>query len=213
MNNDLFRQLEEERIIAILRGLPKDKAADVAGALNAAGVVFAEITLNTEGALEMISKWREGFGDRMRIGAGTVIDLNSAKEAIAAGAEYLVTPNLDEEVIGYALEQGVGVFPGAMTPTEIVRAWKAGATAVKIFPMGSLGIDYFKEIRAPLNSIPMIPTGGVRLGNIQDFFAAGATAVGMGSTIVNLDLVHNSRYEEIITNASALVQAAKSCNK
>lgn len=210
MNNDLFKELEQERIISILRGLPKDKVVDVARALHEAGVVFAEITLNTEGALDMISKWKESFGDVMRIGAGTVIDLKSAREAIAAGAEYLVTPNLDEEVVSYACEQGVGVFPGAMTPTEIVRAWKAGATAVKIFPMGSLGLDYFKEIRAPLNSIPMIPTGGVRLGNIQDFFAAGATAVGMGSTIVNLDLVHAGRFAEIISNASSLVQAAKS---
>ncbi|MNN72785.1 KHG/KDPG aldolase [compost metagenome] len=103
------------------------------------------------------------------------------------------------------------MFPGAMTPTEIVAAWKAGATAVKLFPMASLGIGYLKEIRAPLDQIPLIVTGGVRLDNIGDFFAAGSTAVGLGGSLVNGELLREERYDQIEKNAAAMVQAVKTC--
>ncbi|WP_019637976.1 bifunctional 4-hydroxy-2-oxoglutarate aldolase/2-dehydro-3-deoxy-phosphogluconate aldolase [Paenibacillus fonticola] len=206
----VFEQLQRERIIAILRNVPENQADALVEALARAGVVFVEATLNSAGALAMISRWRECYGDRMRIGAGTVIDLNRAREAVAAGAQYLISPNLDEAVIDYAREQAVDVYPGAMTPSEIVRAWNAGATAVKVFPMASLGLAYLQEIRAPLDHIPMISTGGVRLDNIQQFLAAGVTAVGLGGSIANLALVREGRFDEIERNAAALVQAAKS---
>ncbi|WP_435921036.1 bifunctional 4-hydroxy-2-oxoglutarate aldolase/2-dehydro-3-deoxy-phosphogluconate aldolase [Paenibacillus sp. DYY-L-2] len=209
MTTPLMELLEQEKIVAILRGIPKERGLDVAEALCKGGIVFAEVTLNTEGALDIISKWRERFGPKMRIGAGTVLDVEAAKEAVCAGAEYLVSPNLDEEVIEYALEKGVGVFPGAMTPTEIVKAWKAGATAVKVFPMATLGVGYLKEIRAPLDRIPLIATGGVRLDNIGEFLAAGATAVGLGGCLANPALIREGRYEAITQNAMDLVHAVK----
>lgn len=204
-----FEQLKQERIIAILRHVPDAQADGLIAALDRAGVVFVEATLNSDGALGMISRWREQYGDRMRIGAGTVLDVNMAKEAVSAGAEYLIAPNLDEAVVNYAREQSIDVYPGAMTPSEIVRAWSAGATAVKIFPMASMGLGYFREIRAPLSHIPMIATGGVRLDNIHQFFQAGATAVGLGGSIVNMDLVKEGRFDEIERNAALLVQAAR----
>ncbi|GAA0134335.1 bifunctional 4-hydroxy-2-oxoglutarate aldolase/2-dehydro-3-deoxy-phosphogluconate aldolase [Paenibacillus sp. YSY-4.3] len=204
-----FEQLKQERIIAILRHVPDDRADGLIAALARAGVVFVEATLNSDGALGMISRWREQFGDRMRIGAGTVLDLNMAKEAVSAGAEYLISPNLDEAVVNYAREQSIDVYPGAITPSEIVRAWNVGATAVKIFPMASMGLAYLREIRAPLSHIPMIATGGVRLDNIHEFFQAGATAVGLGGSIVNMALVKEGRFDEIERNAAALVQAAR----
>lgn len=204
-----FEQLKQERIIAILRHVPDEQADGLIAALDRAGVVFVEATLNSAGALGMISRWREQYGDRMRIGAGTVLDVNMAKEAVSAGAEYLIAPNLDEAVVNYAREQSIDVYPGAMTPSEIVRAWNAGATAVKIFPMASMGLAYLREIRAPLSHIPMIATGGVRLDNIHQFIQAGATAVGLGGSIVNMDLVKEGRFDEIERNAALLVQAAR----
>ncbi|MUG45732.1 bifunctional 4-hydroxy-2-oxoglutarate aldolase/2-dehydro-3-deoxy-phosphogluconate aldolase [Paenibacillus woosongensis] len=204
-----FEQLKQERIIAILRHVPDERADGLIAALDRAGVVFVEATLNSDGALGMISRWREQYGDRMRIGAGTVLDVNMAKEAVSAGAEYLIAPNLDEAVVNYAREQSIDVYPGAMTPSEIVRAWNAGATAVKIFPMASMGLAYLREIRAPLSHIPMIATGGVRLDNIHQFIQAGATAVGLGGSIVNMDLVKEGRFDEIERNAALLVQAAR----
>ncbi len=210
MTASLLDRLKAEKIIAILRGVPKEQGDAIAEALSLGGIVFAEVTLNTEGALEMISDWREKFGDRMKIGAGTVLDLEGAKEAAQAGAEYLVSPNLDEAVVAYALERGIAVFPGAMTPTEIVKAWKAGATAVKVFPMGTLGVGYIKEITAPLDRIPLIATGGVRLDNIHSFLEAGATAVGLGGCLVNPPLVREKRYDIMTQNAADMVRAVRS---
>ncbi|RCX17000.1 2-dehydro-3-deoxyphosphogluconate aldolase/(4S)-4-hydroxy-2-oxoglutarate aldolase [Fontibacillus phaseoli] len=210
MTTALLERLKEEKIVAILRGVPKEKACNIAEALCCGGIVFTEVTMNTKGAIDMISGWREKFGERMKIGAGTVLDLEEAKEAVRAGAEYLVSPNLDEKVVDFARSNNIGVFPGAMTPTEIVRAWKAGATAVKVFPMATLGVGYLKEIRASLNHIPMIATGGVRLDNIHGFMEAGATAVGIGGYLVHSALVREGRYETIKQNAVDLVRAVKS---
>ncbi|WEK55523.1 MAG: bifunctional 4-hydroxy-2-oxoglutarate aldolase/2-dehydro-3-deoxy-phosphogluconate aldolase [Candidatus Cohnella colombiensis] len=209
MSSDLMNVLEKEKIVVILRGIPIDKADATAKALADGGIVLLEVTLNTDGALGIISSFREKFSDRLRIGAGTVLDIGQAKEAVAAGAEYLISPNLDEEVIHYGVEHGVEVWPGTMTPTEIVRAYKAGASAVKLFPMGFLGIDYLKEIRAPLNHIPMIATGGVNLKNLRSFFEAGAVGVGMGSNIVDKQLVQEGKFNELTLRARTFVNEAQ----
>ncbi|MDB4865789.1 MAG: hypothetical protein JWR03_122 [Cohnella sp.] len=209
MHSELLQSLSEEKIVAIIRGIPEDKGNATAQALAEGGIVFLEVTLNTEGALGMISRFRERYEGRMRIGAGTVLDLGQAKEAVAAGAEYIISPNLDEEVVYYGVEQGVEVWPGTMTPTEIVRAYKAGASAVKVFPLGSLGINYLKEIRAPLNHIPMVATGGVNLQNIRSVLETGAVAVGLGGNLVDKKLVEESKFDEIQKLAQAFVDEAK----
>ena len=166
--------------------------------------------MNTEGAAGSIGRWADKYGSQAGIGAGTVLDLGMAKEAVEAGAQFLISPNLDESVVEYGLKTGVPVWPGVMTPTEIVRAWKAGAEAVKIFPMGSLGLKYLTEIRAPLDRIPMLATGGVDLDNIADYFKAGACAVGMGSKLVNLDWVRSGRFDLLTERAKKFVEAARS---
>ena len=116
---------------------------------------------------------------------------------------------MDEEVIAYGRERGISVWPGVMTPTEIVKAWKAGADAVKIFPMGTLGIGYLQEIRGPLNDIPMIATGGVDLHNIADYFKAGANAVGMGSKLVNLEWVREGKFAQVTERARQFTDAVQ----
>ncbi|WP_274652896.1 bifunctional 4-hydroxy-2-oxoglutarate aldolase/2-dehydro-3-deoxy-phosphogluconate aldolase [Paenibacillus humicola] len=208
--SEMLNRLLKDKIVAIFRGI-EDRHADPAGeALLNGGITMMEVTMNTDGALMVIARWREKFGGRAAIGAGTVLDLEMAKDAVAAGAQFLISPNLDEAVVAYGIERGVSVWPGVMTPTEIVRAWKAGADAVKIFPMGALGWKYLAEIRAPLNHIPMMATGGVDLHNIGDYFKAGASAVGMGSKLVNLDLVREGRFDLMTEHARKFTEAVKS---
>ncbi|MBB6731628.1 bifunctional 4-hydroxy-2-oxoglutarate aldolase/2-dehydro-3-deoxy-phosphogluconate aldolase [Cohnella zeiphila] len=209
MSTNLLETLSREKIVAIIRGIEADKGDATAQALADGGIVFLEVTLNTDGALGMISRFREKYEDRMRIGAGTVLDLGQAKEAVAAGAEYIISPNLDEEVIYYGVEQGVAVWPGTMTPSEIVRAYKAGASAVKVFPMGALGVNYLKEVRAPLDHIPMIGTGGVNLSNIRTVLEAGAIAVGLGGNLVDKKLVKEGKFDELTKLAQAFVSEVK----
>lgn len=205
MSSELMQALQREKIVAIIRGISAASGDATAKALADGGIVFLEVTLNTDGALGMISRFREQYGDRMRIGAGTVLDLGQAKEAIRAGAEYIISPNLDEEVVYHGVEQGVEVWPGTMTPTEIVRAYKAGASAVKVFPMGSLGINYLKEIRAPLSHIPMVATGGVNLQNIRSVLDAGAIAVGLGGNLVDKQLVKEGKFDALSELARSYV--------
>ena len=209
MASALFDKLEQEKIIAIIRGIDEKTGDQTAQALMDGGIVFMEVTMNTGGVLQMISRFREKFGHKLAIGAGTVINVEMAKEAVAAGAEYLISPNLDEEVIRFAVDKGIEVWPGTMTPTEIVRAYQLGASAVKVFPMGALGINYLKEIRAPLDHIPMIATGGVNLETIDQYFAAGAIAVGLGGNLVDKALVRDGRFDDLRQRAQAFVAKAK----
>src|SRR5690606_632553 len=133
---DTLQWVEQDRIVAIFRGVAGEGADRGAEALLSGGIRVMEVTMNTEGALDSLAKWRKTYGSEALFGAGTVLDLEMAKAAVAAGAQFLISPNLDEEVVRYGVDQGIDVFPGVMTPTEIVRAWKAGARAVKLFPMG-----------------------------------------------------------------------------
>jgi 2-dehydro-3-deoxyphosphogluconate aldolase/(4S)-4-hydroxy-2-oxoglutarate aldolase len=209
LKKDLLSLLEKEKVVAIIRGIPDGSGEQTAKALLAGGVSFLEITLNTNGALNMIDELKGKLGEQMRIGAGTVLNLKMAKEAIQAGAEYLISPNLDEAVLAYGLEQGVDVWPGTLTPTEIVRAFELGATAVKVFPIGSMGMKYIKYIRGPLNHIPMMVTGGVNLDNMKEVLGYGAMAVGLGGNLVNNSLIQKGDFEEITKLAKAYTELAK----
>ncbi len=205
MKKNNLELLKQEKIVAIIRGIPSDLGLKTAEALLNGGVKFVEVTLNTEGALNMITEIKEQFGHEMHVGAGTVLDISMAKDAISAGAEYLVSPNLDERVIDLGVSQDVDVWPGTLTPTEIVRAYQAGATAVKVFPIGAFGVNYLKDIRGPINHIPMMATGGVNLNNMNDFLQAGAVAVGLGGNLVNNALIKEHRFEEITDLARQFV--------
>lgn len=197
--------IEETRIIAIIRGVESDRIAGLADALFDGGIRAMEVTLNTSGALGMISSLQESCGDRMYIGAGTVLDIDDAKKAIEAGASYLVTPNIDEEVIRYSADLGVPIFPGAMTPTEIVKAWKAGATAVKIFPGASLGIGFIKELQGPLSHIPMVAVGGINEDNIRQFLDVGCYGLGIGGSLVNLKEIGSGNFSWVTEKAKRLI--------
>ncbi|WP_416151175.1 bifunctional 4-hydroxy-2-oxoglutarate aldolase/2-dehydro-3-deoxy-phosphogluconate aldolase [Salipaludibacillus sp. HK11] len=202
-------QLQKEKLVAIIRGIAYEDGEKTAKALLDGGISFLEITLNTEGALKMIEKIKEKHGEEMVIGAGTVLNLQMAKDAVAAGSQYLVSPNLDEKVIDFGVSKGIDVWPGTLTPTEIVRAYETGATAVKVFPIGSFGVQYLKDIRGPLNHIPMMVTGGINLDNVNDFLNQGAFSVGLGGNLVNNKLIAEGNFSEITNKAKAYICKVK----
>lgn len=209
MESRLLSLLKEEKIIAIIRGVQEETIEPIAQALADGGIKFLEVTMNTEGALRAIGKLKEKFAGRLEIGAGTVLNAEMAKEAILAGAGYIISPNLDEQMIRYCVEQNVEVWPGTMTPSEMYKAYQLGAKAVKVFPIGTLGAKYIKEVKAPLNQIEIIATGGVNLENISDFLKNGAIAVGLGGNLVDKQLVEQKNFEELKKRAQMFVERAK----
>ncbi|UJF31662.1 bifunctional 4-hydroxy-2-oxoglutarate aldolase/2-dehydro-3-deoxy-phosphogluconate aldolase [Paenibacillus hexagrammi] len=204
-----IREIERTRIVAIVRGVKEAHIASVAEALFSGGVTVMEVTLNTPGALDMIKELQHRFGEKMYIGAGTVLDMEDAHKAVEAGASFLVTPNLDEDVIRWSVSQGIPIFPGAMTPTEVVKAWKAGATAVKIFPSASLGLAYIKELMGPLSQVPMMAVGGVTESNIKEFLELGCYGLGIGGSLINLKEIEAGNFSWITDKATKLLAAAK----
>lgn len=204
-----LKEIKRTRIIAIVRGVKEAHILSVAEALLKGGVTVMEVTLNTPGALTMIGELQAKYGEMMYIGAGTVLDIEDAQQAVEAGASFLVTPNLDEDVIRYASREGIPIFPGAMTPTEVVKAWKAGATAIKIFPSASLGLTYIKELMGPLDHIPMMAVGGVTEGNIKQFLNIGCYGLGIGGSLINLKEIEAGNFEWLTDKASRLLAASK----
>ncbi|MEO6229029.1 MAG: bifunctional 4-hydroxy-2-oxoglutarate aldolase/2-dehydro-3-deoxy-phosphogluconate aldolase [Ferruginibacter sp.] len=177
-------QILENKIVAIIRGADPDDVLKIAEALYAGGVVLMEVTLNSPNALEVIKQVSVAMRGKMLIGAGTVLDATAATSAIDAGAQFIISPCLDVEVIKTTKARGAVSIPGAYTPTEIVTAYNNGADIIKVFPASS-NVNYIKEIRAPLPHIPLMPTGGVSLENIGEFLKAGAVAFGIGTSLVN----------------------------
>ncbi len=197
----LTDQLFKHKIVAIIRGIAEEQADDVAQALYQGGVRFMEVTMNTQGATGMIERWRKRYDGEMFVGAGTVLNEQMAREAVAAGAQFLISPNVDEGVIRYGLQAGVDLYPGAMTATEIVKAWTLGAHVVKVFPASSLGISYMKELQGPLSHIPMMATGGVSLDNMKAYVEAGSRTFGLGGSLVNRALIQEGNFEGLKKHA------------
>ncbi|MBB4078013.1 2-dehydro-3-deoxyphosphogluconate aldolase/(4S)-4-hydroxy-2-oxoglutarate aldolase [Lewinella aquimaris] len=183
-------------VVAILRGLSAEACERVAEALSETGFTTLEVTINTPDVGQIISHLSRQFPS-LNVGAGTVCTPDQLDEALTAGASFVVTPILDEEVITRCVTDRIPVFPGAYTPTEIYRAWNLGATAVKVFPASQLGVEYLKDIHGPLPQIKLVPTGGVSLENIASFFAAGVYGVGMGSSLLRSDLIAAGDYSSL----------------
>lgn len=195
-------------IIPVVRAGSSEEALAAVEAIRAGGIPILEITLTVPGAVGIIADLTRRLGDDALIGAGTVLDAASARECIDAGARFVVSPALDVETIAACRDRSVPVFPGAMTPTEIVTAWKAGADAVKIFPANAVGgASYLKSVKAPLPQVEMIPTGGVSLKTIADFIGAGAMAVGVGADLVDLAALRKGEAALITEKARQYVAA------
>ncbi|OQP14848.1 bifunctional 4-hydroxy-2-oxoglutarate aldolase/2-dehydro-3-deoxy-phosphogluconate aldolase [Geobacillus zalihae] len=209
MGSHMLSLLKQEKIIVIVRGVSQSSIFPIADALCSGGIKFLEITMDTEGALFSISQLREKYENQLYVGAGTVLDIEAAKEAIQAGAQYIISPNLNEQVVSYCVERGIDVWPGTMTPTEMYRAYQLGASAVKVFPIGTLGSNYIKEVKSPLSFIEMIATGGVNKENILPILTNGAAAVGLGGNLVDKQLIQQKNYSELTKRAQTFVRLAK----
>lgn len=201
--------VRESGVVAIVRHVPADRIGPLARALHAGGVRAIEVTLNTEGAVEAIGHLAAELPRDVAIGAGTVMTAGDVAAAVDAGAAFIVCPHTDDEVIGAARARRVPVLPGAYTPSEIVRAWKAGAAMVKLFPASNGGPRYLREVRAPLADIPIVPTGGVALDNAADFVRAGAVAIGVGSALTPRDRIAAGDWSAITDLAARFVAAVR----
>ena len=180
-----LEQLAAVPVVAILRAADAGRFLQVGRVLYEAGVRAVEVTLTSAGALEAFGRLREELPGDALLGVGTVRSVADAEAAVGAGAAYLVAPDFRPEVVAWAVERGVPAVPGALTPTEIAAAWAAGATAVKLFPVSAAGGPaYLKAVRAPLPEVPLVPTGGVGLGEIGAYLGAGAAAVGIGAPLL-----------------------------
>jgi 2-dehydro-3-deoxyphosphogluconate aldolase/(4S)-4-hydroxy-2-oxoglutarate aldolase len=205
MRADIARRIRDTGVVAIVRGTDPDTAIETVDALRRGGVTTVEVTANTDGVLDMIRDVSKSFGDEVVIGAGTVLDEPTARAAMLAGAEFVVTPSFDEGVVRTANAYGKPSAVGVATPTEAVSAYEAGAEFVKVFPASSLGPAFVSALGGPLGQIPTVPTGGVSLDNVAEFVRAGAAAVGVGSSIVDNDAVARGDFETIEANAAAFV--------
>ena len=205
---DVMTRIREIGIVPVVRATSAEEALGAVEAIRAGGIPILEITLTVPGAVGIIRDLASRLGDDALIGAGTVLDADTARQCIDAGARFIVSPSLDLPTVETCRNLGVPVFPGALTPTEIVTAWKAGASAVKIFPANAVGgPTYLKSLKAPLPQIEMLPTGGVSLTNAGDFIAAGAVAVGVGADLVDLAALRRGDSAAITAKARQYVAA------
>jgi 2-dehydro-3-deoxyphosphogluconate aldolase/(4S)-4-hydroxy-2-oxoglutarate aldolase len=211
--DQIFDQMLSAGIVAVIRAQSKDQLPHIAQALLAGGVPSIEVTMSTPKALAGIEALADALGDQAVIGVGTVLDPHTARDAIAAGAQFVVSPIFDEEIVATTKRYGKISIPGAFTPTEILRAWTAGADVVKVFPSTSLGPTYFKDILAPLPQIRLTPTGGVDLKNAADWIRAGAACLGVGSSLVSKDALAQSDWPAITASATAFVSAVANARK
>ncbi len=196
-------------IVAVIRANSSAQLMDIVKALKDGGVKTLEITMTTPNALAAISEAQARYGKEVVVGVGSVLDPETARAAILAGAEFVVAPTLNVEVIRLCQRYSKVVVPGAFTPTEILTAWEAGADAVKVFPATKLGPEFFKDIMGPLPHIRLTPTGGVDLETTPKFIKAGAAFVGVGSALVDKKVVAESRWDVLAETAAKYIAAVK----
>ncbi|GGH88057.1 2-dehydro-3-deoxyphosphogluconate aldolase/(4S)-4-hydroxy-2-oxoglutarate aldolase [Pullulanibacillus pueri] len=181
----------EQKLVAVIRGTTQETILPTVQALKDGGVNILEITAETPGFLAIIEKVKHQFGQEVLVGAGTVLDPETARAAIMAGAEFIFSPTVNSETIRITKRYGKVSIPGAMTPTEILSAYEQGADLIKVFPANIMGPRYLKDVHGPLPHIPLMPTGGVGLDNIREYFDNGAVAAGLGSALVNTKALNN----------------------
>lgn len=206
----VLARIRECGLIPIVRTPTAEDTTALSDTLVAAGLTNLEITLTIPGALEVIRALSQRFGDKVLIGAGTVLDASSAEACVAAGATFIVSPGFDLDTVTYCKKVGVPIFAGSLTPTEIITAWKAGADMVKVFPCNAMGgASYLKSVKAPLPQIEMVPTGGVSIETAAAFIQAGAAALGVGGDLIDLEALHAGRRSVISERARRYIEVVK----
>lgn len=209
------KQAVRERIVdsgvtAVLRGVDEEDIVPVAKAIHAGGVTAIEVTADAKRCTEMIAAVDRALADTDAVvGAGTVMDAPAARNVIEAGAEFVLAPNLNEDVVEVCNRENVVCIPGVMTPTEADRAMAAGADILKLFPASTVGPDHIGALRGPLGDVPVMPTGGVSADNVAEYFDAGAVAVGAGSALVDYDAIEREDWDAVRESAAEFVAAVE----
>ena len=204
--NPWLSLLQQHRIIAVVRADNVSVAREMALAAAAGGIKLIEIAWNTDRAESLIPKLQQELPD-CKIGTGTILDISMAERAITCGCSFLFTPHTNSEIIAKGIEHNIPVIAGALTPTEIITAWQAGAAAVKVFPIKIMGgVDYLQCLQPVLRDIPLIPTGGITLQNADKFLEAGAIAVGISSDLFSSEAIMEDDWTTIIARSQALIQ-------
>jgi 2-dehydro-3-deoxyphosphogluconate aldolase/(4S)-4-hydroxy-2-oxoglutarate aldolase len=206
----VLQRIREVGIVPVVRAESADEAGRAIAAIVAGGVPVLEVTMTVPGAVRLIEDLAKRFGSEAVVGAGTVLDAETARACILAGAQFVVSPSTNPATIACCRRYGVPIMPGALTPTEVVAAWEAGADMVKIFPCSAVGgASYIKALKAPLPQIDLIPTGGVNLQTAADFIKAGSTALGVGADLVDLKALREGKDALITERAQKLVEIVR----
>lgn len=199
---EIVQRIKELGIVPIVRTTDAESAVRSVEAICEGGIPCAEITMTVDGAIRALEQVADKLGDRIILGAGTVLDPETARACMLAGAEFFVTPSLNLKTVEMVKRYSKAAFPGALTPTEIVTAWQAGADAIKVFPCSALGgAKYIKALKGPFPHIEFVPTGGVNLETVGDFIAAGCCAVGVGSDLIDNKTIQQGKYEVFVERA------------
>ena len=207
---EVIQTIRETGIIPVVRAQSADEAMKAIDAIRAGGISILEITMTVPGAVGVIEEVSQRYGSEALVGAGTVLDGETARACIVAGARFVVSPSLNLETIEVCRRYGIAVMPGALTPTEVVQAWSAGADFVKVFPAGAVGgASYIKSLKAPLPQIELVPTGGVSLKTAADFIKAGASALGVGADLVDVKAIREGQPGLITERAREFVRIVK----
>ncbi len=209
----VFQTLVEEGIVPVIRTDDPDDVFGAVDALAAGGIQVAEITMTIPDAIGIIQILSAERGDEILIGAGTITDADSLDRAVATGSRFVVTPVCDVDLVEKGVESGVCVIGGALTPTEVLANWRAGAMAVKVFPASLLGPKYLRMLAEPFPDIPLVPTGGISLDNIIQYLEAGAAFVGVGGDLVSRSALRDGDYKRITLRASEYIRAVQSARR
>ncbi|CAG9620936.1 bifunctional 4-hydroxy-2-oxoglutarate aldolase/2-dehydro-3-deoxy-phosphogluconate aldolase [Sutcliffiella rhizosphaerae] len=199
----LLKEIKEVGVVAVIRGATEDNILKIASSLSAGGVKALEITVETPKVLTLMEKVASEMGDEVIVGAGTVLDPETARAAIMAGSKFIFSPTVNTETIKMTKRYGAVSIPGAMTPTEILTAYEHGADMIKVFPANVVGAGYFKDVRGPLPHIPLMATGGISIDNVAEYISAGAVAVGAGSTLINTKVEFTEEHCRHVTETAA----------
>ena len=201
--------IRDTGLIAILRARSSEQLIAAADAIKEGGISVIEVTMTTPGAIDVIKEASGRYEDEILFGVGSVLDPDMAREVVSAGAEFVVAPTLNFEVISFCTQSEIPVIPGCYTPTEALNAWEAGADMIKLFPASNGGPGFIKAIKAPLPHLEVVPVGGVNLDNAADFIRKGAAALGVGSSLVSQELLENRDLDELTRRAKAFVAEIK----
>jgi 2-dehydro-3-deoxyphosphogluconate aldolase/(4S)-4-hydroxy-2-oxoglutarate aldolase len=203
---EVVNRIIDSGVVAVIRLKDTNRLLKVIEAVRSGGVMCIEITMTVPGAIEIIRQLSKVVPADVLIGAGTVVDEETAGKVMDAGATFVVWPVLNLGIVSLCVKRGIAVMPGCYTPTEILAGWKAGADIIKVFPATSLGPKYFKDLRGPFPDIRLMPTGGVTIDNVGEWIKAGACAVGIGSDLLDKKAIEEERYEVLTERAARMVE-------